>query len=135
VTVEEYEAEAVSDLQIDVTKIEDYCKGLGLAKAKWARYLYNEECVLAELEERLNEMYREKYHYYVYEYSEVKIEKKSIDLYVKGDRVYKEAEKLYKKQKSKAKMVEQVISALDKQSFTVSSILKHMIWESGSTVA
>ena len=131
-TVDEYEAEALKDLEVDVTRLQDCAKILGLKKAKWARYLYEEECILADAEERLNEMYRDKYHFYLYEFDQ-KIEKKSIDLYVKGDPTYKEAEKLYKKQKAKAKMVEQVISALDKQSFTMNIILKHLAWEAGAS--
>lgn len=132
-TVDEYEKEAIRDLTIDITKLEDYAKGLGLSRAKWARYLFNEELVLSEAEEKLAELYRAKWHYYVYEYQEAKIEKKFIDTYIHGDKVYKEAEKMLKRQKSKTKMVEQVISALDKQSFTVNTILKHMMWESGAT--
>lgn len=133
-TVDEYEQEAIRDLQIDVTKLEDYAKGIGMSRAKWARYLYNEEALLAEAEERIAELYRTKWHYYVYEYQEAKVEKKFIDVYIKGDPKYKEAEKLLKRQKSKTKMVEQVISALDRQSFAVNTILKHMIWESGASV-
>ena len=52
---------------------------------------------------------------------------------LKGDSEYKEAEKYYKMQKSKTKMVEQVLNALDKQSFTVNTLLKHMMWESGAS--
>lgn len=131
-TIDEYEAEALKDLQIDVTVIEDAAKVLGLKRAKWARYLYEEECTLAEAEERLNEMRRDKYHFYLYEFDQ-KIEKKSVEVYVKGDPVFKEAEKVYKKQMAKTKMVEQVISALDKQSFAMNIILKHMAWKSGAS--
>ena len=131
-TVEEYEAEALQDLQIDVTRLEDCARVLGLRKAKWARHLYDEECILAEVEERLNELYRDKFHFYLYEF-EQKIEKKSVDVYVKGDPTYKEAEKMYKKQKAKTRLVEQVIAAMDKQSFTMNIILKHMAWESGAS--
>ena len=68
----------------------------------------------------------------MYEFDQ-KIEKKSIEIYVKGDPTYKEAEKMYKKQKAKLKLVEQVIAALDKQSFSMNIILKHMAWESGAS--
>ena len=133
-TVDEYEQEAIRDLTVDVTKLEDYAKGLGLSRAKWARYLFNEETILSEAEEKLAELYRERWHYYVYEYAEAKIEKKHIDTYIHGDKTFKEAEKMVKKQKSKVKMVEQMIAALDKQSFVVNTILKHMMWESGAAV-
>lgn len=131
-TIEEYEAEALADLQIDVTTLEDAAKVLGLKRAKWAKYLYEEECILAEAEERLNEMRRDKHHFYLYEFDQ-KIEKKSVDIYVQGDPIYKEAEKMHKKQMAKIRMVEQIISALDKQSFTMNIILKHMAWKSGAS--
>ncbi len=131
-SIAEYEEEAIKDLQIDVTQLKEYMLALGLHRIKWGRYLYNEESILAQCEEKLNELYKEKYNFYCYKYEE-KIEKKSIDVYIKGDGEYKEAEKYYKMQKSKTKMVEQVLNALDKQSFTVNTLLKHMMWESGAS--
>lgn len=130
-TTSEYETEAIEDLTIDITNLENYLLKLGLLRAKWSKYLYNEESILSVCEEKLNQLYKEKYHYYLYEYNE-KIEKKSIDLYIKGDDAYNEAEKYSKLQKSKCKMVEQVISALDKQSFSVNSLIKYMMWQSGA---
>ena len=132
-SIDDYEKEAINDLQIDITKLKEYMLSLGLHRIKWGRYLYNEETLLAQCEEKINELYKDKYHFYAYKYEE-KIEKKSIDVYIKGDSEYKEKEKYYKMQKSKTKMVEQVLNALDKQSFTVNTLLKHMIWESGATV-
>lgn len=129
-SIAEYEEEAIKDLQINVTELKEYTLALGLHRIKWGRYLFNEETILAECEEKLNELYKEKYTFYMYKYEE-KIEKKSVDVYIKGDSEYKQAEKYYKMQKSKVKMVEQVLNALDKQSFTVNAILKHMMWESG----
>lgn len=132
-SIDDYEKEAINDLQIDITKLKEYMLSLGLHRIKWGRYLYNEETLLAQCEEKINELYKDKYNFYAYKYEE-KIEKKSIDVYIKGDSEYKEKEKYYKMQKSKTKMVEQVLNALDKQSFTVNTLLKHMIWESGATV-
>lgn len=133
--VEEYEKEALQDLsmdKVDTESFRNYVISLGFKRIKWGRYLYDEECITSLMEDKLKELYRKKFHYYTYEY-EVKIDKKNIDIYVHGDEEYRAADKMYKKQQNKEKLVAQVLDAIDKQSFTANTVLKHLIWESGGS--
>lgn len=133
--VEEYEKEALQDLsmdKVDTESFRNYVISLGFKRIKWGRYLYDEECITSLMEDKLKELYRKKFHYYTYEY-EVKIDKKNIDIYVHGDEEYRAADKMYKKQRNKEKLVAQVLDAIDKQSFTANTVLKHLIWESGGS--
>ena len=66
-------------------------------------------------------------------YSKTEVDKKNIDIYVHGDEEYRAADKMYKKQQNKEKLVAQVLDAIDKQSFTANTVLKHLIWESGGS--
>ena len=133
--VEEYEKEALQDLsmdKVDTESFRNYVISLEFKKINWGRYLYDEECITSLMEDKLKELYRKKFHYYTYEY-EVKIDKKNIDIYVHGDEEYRAADKMYKKQQNKEKLVAQVLDAIDKQSFTANTVLKHLIWESGGS--
>lgn len=133
--VEEYEKEALQDLsmdKVDTESFRNYVISLGFKRIKWGRYLYDEECITSLMEDKLKELYRKKFHYYTYEY-EVKIDKKNIDIYVHGDEEYRAADKMYKKQQNKEKLVAQVLDAIDKQSFTANTVLKHLIWEYGGS--
>ena len=133
--VEEYEKEALQDLsmdKVDTESFRNYVISLGFKRIKWGRYLYDEEFITSLMEDKLKELYRNKFHYYTYEY-EVKIDKKNIDIYVHGDEEYRAADKMYKKQQNKEKLVAQVLDAIDKQSFTANTVLKHLIWESGGS--
>lgn len=133
--VEEYEQEAMNDLNmsgVDSSSFRSYVMSLGFKRIKWGKYLYEEECISSVMEDSLKELYRKKFHYYTYEY-EVKLDKKNIDIYIQGDDEYLKLNRLYKKQKSKEKLVSQILDAIDKQSFTTSNVLKHLIWESGSS--
>ena len=60
------------------------------------------------------------------------IEKKNIDIYIKGDKEYQTANQAFGKQKSKEKYVQSVISCIDTLAFQTNNILKHIIWESGA---
>lgn len=130
-TIEEYEKEALEDLNFDITQFKECSKYLPLKKIKWSRYLFNEECISNQIEDKLRELYRDKFKYYTYEYSE-KIEKKNIDIYIKGDKEYQTANQAFGKQKSKEKYVQSVISCIDTLAFQTNNILKHIIWESGA---
>lgn len=133
--IDEYEKEAINDLsmdKVDTENFRNYVTSLGFKRVKWGKYLYDEECITSLIEDKLKELYRNKFHYYTYEY-DVKLDKKNIDIYIQGDEEYRELEKIYKKQQHKEKMVAQVLDAIDKQSFTANTILKHLIWESGGT--
>lgn len=132
-TVDEYEQEAVSDLTLRIDVFQDYCQSLGLKRIKWSRYRYNEENILNTAEDKLRELYREKFHYYAYEYPD-KIDKKNIEIYIKGDDDYRKAQQAVLKQEAKLKMVDEVITAIDKQSFQCSNILKYIMWSQGESV-
>lgn len=131
-TTEEYEREALKDLKLDVTQFQEYCQSLGLKRIKWSRYLFNEETLLNAAEDRLRGLYKDKFHYYAYEYNEQKIDKKNIEIYIKGDADYRMAQQAVLKQESKMKFVNEVLCAIDKQSFQCGNILKYLMWQQGS---
>lgn len=132
-TIEEYEDIAIDDLKVNVEMFEDYVKSLGHKRIKWARYLFEEESLQSIAEDKLRELYREKFHFYMYKYDEVKLEKKNVEIYIKGDPEYRQAEQAVSKQVFKTKFVNEVLNTIDKQSFACSNILKHKIWASGAT--
>ena len=127
-TIDEYEAEAIEDLKFDVSDFQGYAKSLGMKRIKWSKYLFEEETLLSVAEDKLRELYRDKFHFYMYKYDEVKLEKKNVETYIKGDPEYRSAEQIVSKQNSKMKFVGEIINALDRQSFACSNILKHLIW-------
>ena len=134
-TIDEYEQEAIEDLKFDVAQFREYAHGLGLKRIKWARYLFEEESLLSIAEDKLRELYREKFHFYMYKYDEVKLEKKNVEIYIKGDQEYRNAEQVVSKQNFKMKFVNEILNSIDKQSFACSNILKHMMWQSGVSSA
>ena len=70
-TIEEYEDIAIDDLKVNVEMFEDYVKSLGHKRIKWARYLFEEESLQSIAEDKLRELYREMFHFYMYTYDEV----------------------------------------------------------------
>lgn len=129
-TIEDYEREALADLDFDVTKFRDCSRYIPLRKSKWGRYLFEEECISNQMEDKLRELYRDKFKYYTYEYPD-KIDKKNIDIYIKADKDYQVANQIFGKQKAKEKYVQSVIGCLDTLAFQTNNIVKHLIWESG----
>lgn len=132
-TVDDYENEAILDLKLDISDFQSYVRLLGLKRIKWAKYLHTEEMILTIAQDKLRDLYRERFHYYMYEYNDVKLEKKNVDIYIRGDKDYRAAEQIVAKQEAKVKFVNEVLSTIDKQSFSCSNILKHLIWQSGAT--
>ena len=132
-TVEDYENEAILDLKLDISDFQGYVRLLGLKRIKWAKYLHTEEMTLSIAQDKLRDLYRERFHYYMYEYNDVKLEKKNVEVYIKGDKEYRAAEQIVSKQECKVKFVNEVLNTIDKQSFSCSNILKHLIWQSGAT--
>ena len=131
-TIEEYEREALVDLDFDVTKFRECSRYIPLRKIKWGRYLFDEECISNQIEDKVKELYRDKFKYYTYEHPD-KIDKKNIDIYIKADKDYQMANQILGKQKSKEKYVQSVITCLDTLAFQTNNIVKHLIWESGGT--
>lgn len=132
-TVEDYENEAILDLKLDISDFQGYVRLLGLKRIKWAKYLHTEEMTLTVAQDKLRDLYRERFHHYMYEYNDVKLEKKNVDIYIRGDKDYRAAEQIVAKQEAKVKFVNEVLNTIDKQSFSCSNILKHLIWQSGAT--
>lgn len=134
--IDYYEKEATEDLtcpkdggRLDIS---GYSVRLGLLRAKWARYLYQEESVLNETQQELNTIYSEKYMFYNYDY-EYSVDKKDIPILIKGNPDYKAAEKVLKTQEQKVKFINEVLSALNSQSFYLNTAMKHILWQSGET--
>lgn len=130
-TIDEYEREALTDLNFDVTQFQEYSKSLGTKRIKWSRYLFNEESIFTLAEDKLKELYKDKLYYLLYKAPE-KIDKKYIEAFIKGDPEYRLAEQAVAKQNSKVKFVNEILNTIDRQSFQCSNILKHMMWQSGT---
>lgn len=128
---EEIYNESLHDLNIDLNNFEGGLRVLSIKRSKWSRRLFEEELKSAELEERLKELYSKKYKYYLYEHKEdgKNIEKKYVEMWVNSDKEYLSLDYQYKVQKSKEKLVAQVLNAVDQQSFSYSTILKKMMYE------
>lgn len=124
-SVDEYQKEAHDDLDFDLLQFEEYSKSIGLKRVKWGRYLFEEEYALNILRDQMQEKYKDRFRYYAYQYSDEKVDKKFLDIYIKGDAEYREVEKKYNVQKSRVDFVQSVLNTLDKQSFHCSNVLKH----------
>lgn len=129
-TIDEYEKIAYEDLNFDVTIFKEYCSTLALKRIKWARFLYQEETISSEADERLKELYKNRLKFYQYDY-EYSIDKKYLDIYIRGDKIFQEAEKIYSSQKSKESFVREIVATIDRQSYQMNNVLKHLLWESG----
>ena len=135
-TIKFYEESAEKDLTCpkigNKPNISSYAIQLGLLRAKWAKYLYLEESLLNEYQQDLNTVYADKYMYFNYDY-EYNVDKKDIPILIKRDEKYKSAEKLVKEQEQKIKFINEVLNALNSQSFYLNTAMKHILWQSGET--
>lgn len=112
--------------------ISGYSIRLGLLRAKWARLLYKEEQALNTVQQNLNTVFSEKYKYFLYDY-EYNVDKKDIPMLIKSDDEYKKAEIALSEQSQKIKFINEVLSALNSQSFYLNTAMKHILWKSGET--
>lgn len=132
-----YEEEAKTDLicPMDgkILDISGYSVRLGMLRAKWAKYLYEEESMENQGKQELAVIYKERLRFYCYDY-EYEIDKKDIPVYIKGDPVYQAAEKVLNEQVQKVKFINEVLGALNSQSFYLNTAMKHILWKSGETV-
>lgn len=113
--------------------ISGYAVRLGLIRAKWARFLYNENVIMQEAEQDLETIYKDKFMFFTYD-SEYTVDKKDIPMLIKADDEYQKANKIVKKQSEKVKFINEVLSALNSQSFYLNTAMKHILWQSGETV-
>lgn len=132
--IEFYEKEAQADLTCPTHSkapdISGYAIRLGLLRAKWAKYLYQEENASNILSEELSGLYADKFRYYSYDY-EYNVDKKDIPILIKGDKDYRESELIIKNQNSKTKFIQEVLNSLNAQSFYLNTAMKHILWQSG----
>lgn len=131
-----YESEAEKDLTCPkhngTLDISGYAVRLGLLRAKWAKYLYEEESAQEEAAHALSSIYSSKFLYYSYDY-EYSIDKKDIATMIKGDKEYQSCELVLKEQISKNKFIQSVLDALSAQTFYLNTAIKHILWKSGET--
>ena len=131
-----YESEAEKDLTCPkhngTLDISGYAVRLGLLRAKWAKYLYEEETIQEETAHELSSIYSSKFLFYSYDY-EYNIDKKDITTMIKGDKDYQQCESVLKKQISKNKFIQSVLDALSAQTFYLNTAMKHILWKSGET--
>ena len=135
-TIEFYEEEAKADLVCPmdgkILDISGYSVRLGMLRAKWAKYLYLEESTENEGKQELASIYSERFRFYCYDY-EYQVDKKDIPMLIKGDTVYQAAEKVVNEQTQKVKFINEVLGALNSQSFYLNTAMKHILWKSGET--
>ena len=134
--IEFYEKTAAADLTCpklgNKPNISAYAIQLGLIRAKWAKFLYIEESLLNTYQQNVNTVYADKFMYYNYDY-EYNLDKKDIPIIIKKDDDYKTAELLLKVQEQKIKFINEVLNALNSQSFYLNTAMKHLLWQAGET--
>ena len=64
----------------------------------------------------------------------INVDKKDIPMLIKADDEYQKANKIVKQQSEKVKFINEVLSALNSQSFYLNTAMKHILWQSGETV-
>ena len=128
--IEFYESEAEKDLTCPkhngVLDISGYAVRLGILRAKWAKFLYEEETIQEDIAHALSSIYSSKFLFYSYDY-EYNIDKKDITTMIIGDSEYQQCESLLKQQTSKNKFIQSVLDALSAQTFYLNVAKAHSL--------
>ena len=128
----EYIEESREDMKFDLLSFKNYLFKLGELKIKWSEYLYNEQRYVDYLVDKLGEVYKELYKYYLYKQTDDKVSVKDVEIYIKGDKEYMKYNKIYKRFVDRVGLVERVLKNLENQSFVANTLLKYEMWQSGS---
>lgn len=125
-----YENVAKKVLTIEDNDLGTYALKIGIYRASVAKCLYHEETYKIELEQNLDMVYKEKLHDFKYN-SDIIIDKKDMDTYIKATDEFRMASKELQTQEIKIKFINEILNTLNNQSYLLNTAVKHEIWKAG----
>lgn len=130
--LEDIQSESESDLMFDKNKLVDASIDTPRLVNKYYGYLINEGRILKMIENKIHEVYRDRYEYYLHMAPpEVyiakpwnrKVLKGDVDMYIQSDNLYSDMINKLEAQKYKVKYVEEIIKQLNQRTYNIKNII------------
>lgn len=131
--LEDIQLEAEKDLRFDKTKLIDASIDTPTLVNKYYGFLVTEGRILKMIENKLFEVYKELYDYYLHlAPPEVyvakpfnrKVLKGDVDMYIQSDQLYADMINKIEAQKYKVKYIEEIIKQLNQRTFNIKNIIE-----------
>ena len=131
--LEEIQSEAEQDLRFDKNKLVDASIDTPSLVNKYYGYLITEGRILKMIENKLFEVYKELYDYYLHlappeSYTAKpfnrKVLKGDVDMYIQADQAYADIVNKIEAQKFKVKYIEEIIKQLNQRTFNIKNIIE-----------
>ena len=138
--LEDIQTEAESDLMFDKNKLVDASIDTPRLVNKYYGYLIDEGRILKMIENKIHEVYRDRYEYYLHMAPpEVyiakpwnrKVLKGDVDMYIQSDNLYSDMVNKLEAQKYKVKYVEEIINQLNQRSYNIKNIIEYSKFTNG----
>lgn len=128
------------DLKIDRSQLTEASIDTPMLINKYYMIYIEEGRILKILEQKILELYKDKYDYYLHlappeTYTKKpfnrKVLKSDVDMYISADSDFIDLNNKIENQKFKVKYLEEIIKQLNSRSFLISNIIKHEIFKAG----
>lgn len=138
--LEDIQSQAEMDLLIDKTKLIDASIETPTLVNKYYGYLIQEGRILKMIENKLFEVYKDLYDYYLhFAPPEVyvakpfnrKVLKSDVDMFIQADAAYIDIINKIEAQKYKVKYIEEIIKQLNQRTYNIKNIVEHNKFTSG----
>ena len=122
-----------ADLSWHMAKCDEVCLKIPSIKSKYCAILYEIEISAKAKELKLNEIYKDLHELYLSGNAGINtiVDRRDVDLYIKGDKRYIKVLADYELEKANAKYVEGVLHAVDSMSFSINAAIKWHIFSQG----
>lgn len=132
INIEDLKSQVEQDLSWKMAQASEVCLKIPSIKAKYCALLYEIEISVKAKELTLNAAYRALHEKYISgKASNVLIDRRDVDIYIKGDRTYHKPLADYELEKGNAKYIEGVLKSIDSMSFTINAAIKWEIFQGG----
>ena len=138
--LEETQSEAEQDLRFDKNKLVDASIDTPSLVNKYYGYLITEGRILKMIENKLFEVYKELYDYYLHlappeAYTAKpfnrKVLKGDVDMYIQADQAYADIVNKIEAQKFKVKYIEEIIKQLNQRTFHIKNVIEYTKFTAG----
>lgn len=138
--LEEIQSEAEQDLRFDKNKLVDASIDTPSLVNKYYGYLITEGRILKMIENKLFEVYKELYDYYLHlsppeAYTAKpfnrKVLKGDVDMYIQADQAYADIVNKIEAQKFKVKYIEEIIKQLNQRTYNIKNIIEFEKFKNG----
>ena len=138
--LEDIQLEAEKDLRFDKTKLIDASIDTPTLVNKYYGFLVTEGRILKMIENKLFEVYKELYDYYLHlappeAYTAKpfnrKVLKGDVDMYIQSDQLYADMINKIEAQKYKVKYIEEIIKQLNQRTYNIKNIIEFTKFQNG----